>query len=81
MSDNEDRLMRCFASVFPGLSPEEIRVTSAESIGEWDSLSVVTLAALIQEEFGVEIDPDVLPDLNSFEAFRIYLRPLNPAGE
>lgn len=81
MSENENRLIRCFASVFPGLTPEDLRVTSAESMGNWDSLSAVTLAAVIQEEFRVEIDLEALPDLDSFEAFRNYVRRLNPAGE
>jgi acyl carrier protein len=81
MSQVENRLIRCFASVFPGLTQEDIRLISAESTGSWDSLSAVTLAALIQEEFRVDIDPQALPDLDSFEAFRIYLRRLDPAGE
>jgi acyl carrier protein len=81
MSENERRLLRCFASVFPGLSPDDIRVAGREMTGSWDSLSAVTLAAVIQEEFRVEIDPQVLLDLDSFEAFRVYLRGLNPAGE
>lgn len=81
MSENDKRLIRCFASVFPGLSAEEIRVTRAGSMGSWDSLSGVTLAAVIQEEFRLEIDPQALPDLDSFEAFSSYLRRLIPAGE
>lgn len=81
MSEQENRLVRCFVSVFAGLTPEEIRATGAESKGIWDSLSAVTLAAVVQEEFNVEIDPEILPHLDSFEAFRTYLRRLNPAGE
>jgi acyl carrier protein len=73
MSDYEDRLLRCFASVFPGLSEEEIRGVSVESYGIWDSLSTVTLAAVVQEEFNFDIDPDTLPELTSFEAFQNYL--------
>jgi acyl carrier protein len=81
MSEQENRLLNCFASVFPGLSYEDIRNSNAESIGAWDSLSSVTLAALIQEEFNLEIDPEVLPQLDSFEAFRAYLQQEKPAGE
>ena len=81
MSENENRLIRCFASVFPSLTPEEIRVAREESTGSWDSLTAVTLAAVIQEEFGMEIDPELLPDMDSFDAFRNYLRRANPAGE
>jgi hypothetical protein len=36
---------------------------------------------VIQEEFCMEIDPEVLPDMGSFEALRDYLRRANPAGE
>jgi acyl carrier protein len=73
MHDLDERLIRCFASVFPALSQEEIENASSESVGIWDSLSSVTLAAVVQEEFNVEIEPDALPDLDSFQAFRQYL--------
>ena len=73
MLDQEERLIRCFASVFPTLTPEQIEAASSDSEGVWDSLSSVTLAAVIQEEFNVEIEPDALPDLDSFRAFRDYL--------
>ena len=74
MSELVNRLTLCFASVFPGSTEEEIRNASTESVGVWDSLSSVTLAAVIQEEFNLEIDPDVLPNLDSFQAFRDYLQ-------
>jgi acyl carrier protein len=73
MSEVESRLLDCFSSVFPGLTNDEIREVSTASQGAWDSLATVTLAALIQEQFNLEIDPEVLPDLNSFEAFRNYI--------
>jgi acyl carrier protein len=81
MSETENRLLRCFMAVFPGLTPEEIRATSAQSESVWDSLSTVTLAAVVQEEFNVEIDPEILPDLDSFEAFFNYLRRVDPADK
>jgi len=81
MSEEEGRLIRCFASVFPGLTSEEIRTTSAESVGAWDSLAAVTLAAVIQQEFKIDIDPLDLPELDSFEAFRTYLRRRRSLGE
>jgi acyl carrier protein len=73
MSDQESRLVRCFSSVFPGLTTEEIRSVNTESTGIWDSLSSVTLAAVIEEEFGITIDPDELSSLDSFAAYRNYL--------
>jgi len=73
MSDQEQLLIRCFASIFPGLTEEEIQNSSTDSVGIWDSLSTVTLAAVIQEEFNLEIDPEMLPQLDSFRAFHEYL--------
>lgn len=75
MLDQEERLLRCFSSIFPSLTQEEIENATAETVGTWDSLSTVTLAAVIQEEFDVEINPDALPDLDSYQAFRNYLSP------
>ena len=74
MSEQENRLIRCFASVFPALSPEEIRTINPESTSTWDSLATVTLASAVQDEFNVEIELDVLPELNSFAAFQSYLQ-------
>jgi len=73
MPSHDERLILCFASVFPGLTQQQLENASSDSVGTWDSLSTVTLAAVIQEEFNVEIEPDVLPNLDSFQAFRDYL--------
>jgi acyl carrier protein len=70
--------MRCFESVFPGLTPEEIQAGSSEQ-GTWDSLSLVTLVAVVQEEFSVEIGQDELSTLDSYEAFRAYVQRLEPS--
>jgi acyl carrier protein len=78
MSDQEQLLVRCFASVFPTLSEEEIQNATTESIGIWDSVSTVTLVAVIQEELNIEIDPEIIPELDSFQAFRNYLFGLSP---
>jgi acyl carrier protein len=73
MPEIDDRLTRCFASVFPGLSPEEIRRASVESVPAWDSLAAVTLVAVLEQEFDTQIDLMELPDLTSYEAVRNYL--------
>jgi acyl carrier protein len=65
MHDVAQRLTKCFSAVFPELSPEEIVRPTSKTIG--DSLTAVTLVAVIQEEFGIELEPDCpLEDL-SFE--------------
>jgi acyl carrier protein len=80
MLDRESRLIRCFEAVFPGLTPDEIRASGAEH-GMWDSLSLVTLVAVVQEEFGLEIAPDELANLDSFSAFGAYLELRQAAGK
>ena len=80
MSDLENRLLRCFCVAFPELTIEEILSNSSESEGTVDSLSGVTLAALVQEEFDVEIEAEILPQLDSFQAYLTYLSSLNPAS-
>ena len=76
MSELDSRLIRCFSSVFPALSPEEIRIASAESLPAWDSLAAVTLATVVEQEFIVHVDLLDLLKLDSFEAFQTYLRQL-----
>ena len=80
MLHRESRLIRCFESVFPGLTPDEIRASGAEH-GTWDSLSLVTLVAVVQEEFGVEIAPEERANLDSFSAFGVYLERQQSAGK
>jgi acyl carrier protein len=80
MSELDERLIRCFASVFYWLTPDDIRMLDAESSESWDSLSGVTVAAVIQEEFGVVIDSQDLSSLTSFELFRRYLNGRDPEG-
>jgi acyl carrier protein len=74
MSDQRNRLIRCFAAVFPTLTSQEILVTSVGSVGVWDSLATVKLVAVIEEEFNVQIDLSDPSRLDSFAAFENYLR-------
>jgi methylmalonyl-CoA/ethylmalonyl-CoA epimerase len=53
MNDIQARLIECFEAVFPGLSREDIMCASPSTIAEWDSLSVATLMAVIEEEIGI----------------------------
>ena len=79
MSEQDDRLVRCFASVFPTLSEGEIRTSNVVPLFDLDSLAGVTLVTLIDQEFGVNIElPDLL-DLGSFEAISQFLRKRNPS--
>lgn len=74
MSESQDRLIRCFSSVFPTLSEAEIRASDVVPLLDLDSLAGVTLVTLIGQEFGVNVDlPDLL-ELRSFEAVSQFLQ-------
>ena len=80
MSEQDNRLVRCFASVFPTLSKGEIRACDLVPLFDLDSLAGVTLVTLIDQEFGVNVElPDLL-GLGSFEAIEQFLRKRNPSG-
>jgi acyl carrier protein len=74
MTDRTAALQRCFAATFPGLAEEAIPTASVDSVAEWDSLTSLTLVALLEEEFDVEISELDLPELRSYEDVREYLQ-------
>jgi acyl carrier protein len=74
MSEQDDRLLRCFASVFPTLSEGEIRASNVVPLFNLDSLAGVTLVTLIDQEFGVNVELLDLLDLGSFERISQFLR-------
>jgi acyl carrier protein len=74
VAELDDRLVRCFSSVFPTLTREEIRAADVTFLIDVDSLAGVTLVAVIDEEFGVEIDLEGLLELGTFQAIQQRLR-------
>lgn len=60
------RLARCFGLVFPELGPDEIPLASPSSVGTWDSLASINLVAVIEEEFGIQVELEELGDMMSF---------------
>ena len=74
MDNLDHRLVRCFSSVFPQLDEAQIRNASVDSVPEWHSLASVTLVALLQEEFGVQVGLTDLPNLVSFSAVQNYVQ-------
>jgi acyl carrier protein len=74
MDDTHARLVKCFAIVFPDLSPTDIPNASVTSVAGWDSIAMVTLLAVIEEEFEVQIDPADFEAIVSFDSAQNYLR-------
>jgi acyl carrier protein len=72
-SQISERLSNCFATVFPDLTPEEIPRASHASVATWDSLATVTLIAVIEEEFGVSVEPEAFDYMVSYDLALEYL--------
>jgi acyl carrier protein len=68
MDSANHRLTRCFAAVFPGLSPDAIHAATLETVSAWDSMAMVTLVAVIEGEFGVSFDLNEIELLKSYDA-------------
>ena len=70
MTDTQQRLIRCLRAVFPELTSDTQALHArASSVGAWDSMATVILAAAVEEEFDIQIDPEQLECLNSFESY------------
>ena len=77
MAEQYDTLIKCFAAVFPDVTAERIPEASINNLTQWDSLATVTLVALIEQEFEVQIDIIDLPKFTSFTAIKEYLEKQN----
>ena len=66
MSDRQQRLIRCFLGVFPEVSESEVSSPSVSNLAAWDSVATVTLAAAMEEEFGIQLEPEEIEKMNSF---------------
>jgi len=73
MDDFRQRLLQCFATVFPNLGPDEITQASPASVGNWDSLATINLVSVLEEEFGMQFPPEDLQYLVSYEMILNYL--------
>ena len=70
MPDLDERLMLCFRTVFPDLSDEQIQGAKRGEYSEWDSLASLNLLAVVEEEFGCQLEEADIEGLDSFEAAR-----------
>lgn len=67
MHDLQQKLINCFSTVFPELTTDQILQASSDGTNNWDSLSWVTLLAVVQEEFKIEFDAESIAKCTSFE--------------
>lgn len=74
MDEQQKRLANCFCAVFPELSSEEVLHASSATVQSWDSVAVVTLLTVIEEEFGLSIEEDDPAKFDSFQKILSYLQ-------
>jgi acyl carrier protein len=74
MDETEAILATCFKSILPQLSLLEISNADPDSVDGWDSVATLTLFALIEEEFGVDLTIDDVRSNHSFQGILNYIR-------
>jgi acyl carrier protein len=73
MSDVANRLAKCFTLQFPGLAPEKAPAATTSTLAAWDSVAMAGLLAMIEEEFGIEVDFEQLEEIDSFAGIERYV--------
>jgi acyl carrier protein len=74
MSSLEARVQQCFATAFPDLPSAEISGAVLDSTPQWDSVATVILIIVLEEEFGIQIDPANVARLTSYVSIVDYLQ-------
>jgi acyl carrier protein len=62
------------------MNEDEIRAANVVPLFDLDSLAGVTLVTLIDQEFGVNVEPSDLLELGTFEAISQFLVKQNSSG-
>ncbi len=81
MDDLENCLTACFTTVFPKLREAEVASASMATFKEWDSLRMLTLVVVIEEEFEVTVPVDEIENLTSFQTLHDYLDGLSAVSD
>ena len=68
MDQNEQRLINCFEAVFPDLNARDIPKASDKNVSAWDSVATITLASVVEEEFGLHLTPEQIENFTSFHS-------------
>jgi len=80
MDEVQSRLAKCFERVFPDMPGNLIVECSQATVATWDSIAAITLVNVIEDEFGFQMDFDLLPELDSFQSILEYLKGQVPSG-
>ena len=70
MSELNNRLAALFRATFPDLDAENLSDVTRDTVAGWDSIAVMTLFALIEEEFGERFDLEEAAEWTSYAQIR-----------
>ena len=73
MDEVRTRLIKCFETVFPDMAESKIVKATQSSVAAWDSVAAITLLNVIEDEFQITMDLELVGDLDSFEKIQDYL--------
>ncbi len=79
MPETRVQLISCFQIVFPDLPEDRIPEASQQTVMSWDSVAAITLVSVIDEQFDIQMDFEVLPELDSFTKILDYVENLTAA--
>lgn len=74
MDETRKRLIKCFETVFPDMPEAEIPNASQSSVPAWDSVAAITLLNVIEDEFAITMDLELVGELDSFSRIYEYLK-------
>lgn len=79
MPDTAARLRNCFATLFPEIPEGQVETASVDTVAAWDSVAMVNLVSLVEEEFGISVEFEDMEKLTSFARVLAYLQAKLPA--
>ena len=62
----------------PDLSDEQIESAARAELPKWDSLATLTLLTVVEEEFELELDDQVVEQFDSFAAVERVVERIGP---
>lgn len=74
MDDTGLRVAQCFVATFVELNDETVRTADVDNVASWDSTQMLTLTAMLEEQFGFKIPEKDVFDLTSYDAVVSYVR-------
>ena len=81
MNKTKQQLNECFSLVFPILEKQEIQSASVINVEDWDSLASVNIIAIIEAQFKIEIQPDELENLTSYQEILNYIQEITTSND